>query len=117
MRKLIRKIAISGLMVVIVVLAFASKGGGDKRNGAGKEFTPIKSLSAFTLRTSSLYSGSYSFYHEKETNRVSVNSFVTLQRGNSIIIMPYKYKVNTPTFNSTPKTNLQFIGVKIKMPK
>jgi hypothetical protein len=117
MKKLTRKIAISGLMVVIVALAFASKGGGDKRNGPGKEFTPIRSLNTFTLKTSSLSSGNYSFYHEKETNRVSVNSFVTFQKGNSIFILPYKYKVNMPSFNTAPKTNLQFIGVKIKMPK
>lgn len=117
MKKLTRKIAVSGLMVVIVVLAFASKGGGDKRNGPGKEFTHIKTLTPFTLKTSSLYSGSYTFYHDKETSRVSVNSFVTFQKGNSMLILPYKYKVNTSTFNTAPKTNLQFIGVKIKMSK
>ena len=117
MKKLTRQFAISGLLVVIVVLAFASKGGGDKRNSPAKGFTPIRSLTPFTLKSVTTYSGSYTFYNEKEINRISVNSFITYQKGNSIFILPYKYKVNTPLVTMTPSSRLQFIGVKIKMPK
>ena len=121
MRKMMRKFAISGVLVIIVVLAFASKGGGgDKKSGSFKsEFTPIRSLNTFTLRTSSVYSGSYTFYHEKENNRLSVNTSITYQRGNTLYILPYKYKVSMgpATGVEVQKTNLQFLGVKIKMPK
>jgi hypothetical protein len=110
--------AISAALVIVVALAFASKGGGGEKKTStlNKGFTPIRSLSAFTLKSTSMYSGSYSFYHEKESNKLSISSFVTYQKGNTIYILPYKYKVNTASF-SNPKTNLQFLGVKIKMPK
>jgi hypothetical protein len=120
MIKLTRQLAISSVLLIIVVLAFASKGGGgEKKPGSlNKEFTPIRSLSAFTLKSTSMYSGGYSFGHEKENNKLSVSSFVAYQKGNTIYILPYKYKINAGSFNSsTPKTNLQFLGVKIKMPK
>ena len=120
MIKLTRQLVISSVLLVIVVLAFASKGGGgEKKPGSlNKEFTPIRSLSAFTLKSTSMYSGSYSFSHEKENNKLAVSSFVTYQKGNTIYILPYKYKINAANFNnSAPKTNLQFLGVKIKMPK
>ena len=119
MRKMIRHTAVSCLLVVVVVIAFASKGGGDKKNNARQTaFTPIRSLSDFTLKSSSVYSGAYSFSRLKETNKLSVNTFMTIQKGNSIYIIPYKYKVNSASFSTeTPRTNLQFIGVKIKIPK
>jgi hypothetical protein len=111
--------AISAALVIIVALAFASKGGGGEKKTSklNKEFTPIRSMSAFTLKTTSMYSGSYSFSHDKETNRIAVSSFVTYQKGNTTYILPYKYKINAASFSSLPKTNLQFIGVKIKMSK
>ena len=120
MKKLMRKMAVSSMLVIVAFFAFASKGGGgDKKKDSFKtDFTPIRSLNSFTLRSTPIYSGSYSFTHEKETNKLSVNTSFTYQRGNTIYILPYKYKVNVnPTYNATPKTNLQFLGVKIKIAK
>jgi hypothetical protein len=119
LKKLTRQICISGLLVIVVVLAFASKGGGgDKKDTKLKsEFTPIRSLNAFTLKSNPMYSGSYTITHDRENNSLSVNAFMTYQKGNSIYILPYKYKVNASAFTTGSKTNLQFLGVKIKMPK
>ncbi|MFI5154306.1 MAG: hypothetical protein ACHQET_13285 [Chitinophagales bacterium] len=120
MKKLTRQICFSGLLVIVVALAFASKGGGggDKKDSKLKsEFTPIRSISAFTLKSNPMYSGSYSISHDKESNKLSVNAFMTYQKGNSIYILPYKYTVSASSYSNASKTNLQFLGVKIKMPK
>ena len=119
LKKLTRQICISGLLVIAVVLAFASKGGGgDKKDNKLKsEFTPIRSINAFTLKSNPMYSGSYSITRDRENNSLSVNAFMTYQKGNSIYILPYKYKVSAPAYSNGSKTNLQFLGVKIKMPK
>lgn len=120
LRKWTRQTGISVLLVVIAALAFASKGGGgDKKNipSFKNDFTPIRN--GFTLKTgANYYSGSRILEQEKINNRLSLNTVVTYQKGNTTYILPYKYKVNTSSFSSSaPKTNLQFLGVKIQMPK
>jgi hypothetical protein len=120
MKKLTRKTAICAVLVVMAILAFASKGGGGDKKNTGSfrnNFTPIRSLNSFTLKTSATYSGSYVFNQQKQDNRLSFNTMVTYEKGNTIYILPYKYKVNISCLNNGPKTNLQFLGVKIKMPK
>jgi len=105
----------------MVILTFASKGGGGdkkKNNGFRNTFTPIHSSNSFTLKTSSAYNtGSYVFNSGKTNNRLSVNTMVTYEKGNTIYILPYKYKVNISSLDNSSKTNLQFLGVKIKMAK
>jgi hypothetical protein len=116
--KMTRKLAASFSLLVIVFFAFASKGGGGdkKTNTLRNDFEPLRSLNSFTLRSTPIYSGNYSIAHEN--NRISVNTSFSYQRGNTIFIMPYKYKVNVnPNFSNAPKSNLQFMGVKIKIAK
>jgi hypothetical protein len=119
LKRLTRQTGISVLLVIIAGLAFASKGGGgDKKNNPSLKdnFTPIRN--GFTLKTGSSYAGSHIFSQEKSNNKLSLNTVITYQKGNTVYILPYKYKVNASSFSSTaPKTNLQFLGVKIQMPK
>ena len=121
MRRLIRHAVISGLLVAVVGLAFASKGGGgDKKNAKTvplkTEFTPIRTTGNFTLKASPAYSGSFFLGQEKTKTTISFNTLVTYEKGNSIFIMPYKYKVNIPGLSDgTNKTNLQLLDLRIKM--
>jgi hypothetical protein len=121
MKKLTKQATICAVLVVMVILTFASKGGGgDKKNNNNfrSNFTPIRTLNSFTLKTSSSYNtGSYILHPGKENNRLSLNTMITYEKGNTIYILPYKYKVNISSLNDGQKTNLQFLGVKIKMPK
>jgi hypothetical protein len=118
-RKLILQGALSLLLIVVVALAFASKGGGDKKkNVASKaEFAPINISSAFTLKNGTNYMGSHIFSQQRERANISINTVVTYQNGNTIYIMPYRYKVSIAPLNSSSKTNLQLLDLKIKVHK
>ncbi len=118
-RKLLLQALLSISMIVLVALAFASKGGGDKKkNVASKaDFAPINISSAFTLKNGISYLGSHIFSQQKEKASLSVNAIITYQNGNTIYIMPYKYKVSISPLNSASKTNLQLLDFKIKMHK
>ena len=116
-RKLILQSALSMLLIAVVAIAFASKGGGDKKkNVASKaEFAPINISSAFTLRNGISFMGSHILNQQRERTNISVNTVVTYQNGNTIYIMPYKYKVSISPLNSSSKTNLQLLDLKIKV--
>jgi len=121
MRKLIRQAVISTLLLTIVGLAFASKGGGgDKKNNRNiplkTEFTPIRTTGNFTLKSTPAYSGSFFLGQEKTKTTVSFNTLVTYEQGNSIFIMPYKYKVDMPgVTDGSIKPSLQLLDLRIKM--
>ena len=123
MRKLIRQIAISLLLVAVVGLAFASKGGGgDKKKGPSfpfkSSFTPIRTTNGFTLKTGPAYTGSYLLGQEKTQNYISLNTITTYQKGNTIFVLPYRYKVPTsPYLNLPGKTNMQLMDVRIRLGK
>lgn len=118
-RKLILQALFSLFMIAFVILAFASKGGGDKKKNIASraDFAPINISSAFTLRNGISYMGSHIFSQQKEKASFSVNTVVTYQNGNTIYIMPYKYKVSIAPLNNTSKTNLQLLDLKIKVHK
>jgi hypothetical protein len=108
------------LLLAVTALAFASTGGGKKKHHElENNFTPINTAATFSLKKSSLYSGSMVSFRPQADNRVSLNAMLTYQRGNTTIILPYQYKVNIgPISNSFgAKSNLQFLGVRIQMPK
>ena len=121
MRKLMRHAVISTLLLAVVGLAFASKGGGgDKKKEKAvplrTEFTPIRTTGNFTLKSSPAYSGSFFLGQEKTKTTISFNTLVTYEKGNSIFIMPYKYKVNIPgVTDGMIRTNLQLLDLRIKM--
>lgn len=124
MRKLTRQAIISALLIVVASLAFASKGGGgDKKKAAANmpfknNFTPIRTTNGFTLKTGPSYTGSYLLGQEKTNNTISFTTIATYQKGNTVFILPYKYKVNTsPYLNLGGKTNLQVLDLRIKMHK
>jgi hypothetical protein len=124
MRRLMRQILVSALMVAVVGLTFASKGGGgdkgDKKSNnripLKTEFTPIRTTGTFTLKSGPSYTGSFMLGQEKTKNYVSINTLVTYEKGNSIFIIPYNYRVNTPALlDGSRKTNLQLLDLRIKM--
>jgi hypothetical protein len=116
----IRLTAVGLLLFAVTALAFASKGGGDKKkhHEFDNSFTPINTASTFSLKKSPLYSGSIVSFHPEADHRISMNAMITYQRGNTTFILPYQYKVNagSPTDYNT-HTNLQFLGVRIQMPR
>jgi hypothetical protein len=123
MRKLTQKFSIFCLLLVFVALGFASSsskgGGGEKKNKSAlmSNFTPIRSINGFTLRSiRPSFSGSLIRSQEKENNRLSLSTLITYQRGNTTYILPYKYRVAIPSLNTSSRTNLQLFGVKIKIP-
>ncbi|HEX9512598.1 MAG TPA: hypothetical protein VF939_19030 [Puia sp.] len=121
MRRLMRQTLVCVLMITIVGLAFASKGGGGDKKSNNRtplktEFVPIRTTATFTLKAGPSYTGSFLLGQEKTKNYLSINSLVTYQKGNSIFIIPYTYKVNTPTLmDGSRKTNLQLFDLRIKM--
>jgi hypothetical protein len=121
MRKLMRKTIVCVLMIAVVGLTFASKGGGGDKKSSNKiplktEFVPIRTTGTFTLKAGPSYAGSFLLGQEKTKSYISINSLVTYQKGNSIFIIPYTYKVNTPVLmDGSRKTNLQLLDLRIKM--
>jgi len=108
------------LLLAVTALAFASTGGGKKkRHELENNFTPINTAATFSLKKPSLYSGSMVTFRPQADNRVALNAMLTYQHGNTTIILPYQYKVSIgPISNSFgTKSNLQFLGVRIQMPK
>src|SRR5664279_4766539 len=92
----IRLTAVSLLLFAVTALAFASKGGGEKKkhHEFDNSFTPINAASTFSLKNSPLYSGSMVSFHQQADNRISMNAMITYQRGNTTFILPYQYKGN-----------------------
>ena len=122
MRKMLRKAMASVLLLAVVGLTFASKGGGgdkDKKNSSiplKTEFVPIRTTNNFTLKAGPSYSGSILLSQEKTKTSISFNTLITYEKGNSIFVMPYKYRVNTPSMmDASSKTNLQLFDLHIKM--
>jgi len=116
-----RKLTLSGIlsiaMIAIVAFAFASKGGDDKKKTtpAKPDFSPINISNSFTLKSGISYMGSHIFSQQKEKGNFSMNTVITYQSGNTIYILPYKYKVNVSTFATPAPSNLQLLNLKIKV--
>jgi hypothetical protein len=119
MLRILRLAGVSLLFMAVTVLAFASKGGGEKKKHTAFEdrFTPIDAASSFTLKKMPVYSGTLMNFRPQADNRISMQAMITYQQGNTTFILPYQYKVKIgPVTSSDGKTNLQFLGVKIQMP-
>ena len=120
---MIRKTLISALLTAVVGLSFASKGGGGEKKKDNNvplktNFTPIRTTNGFTLKTGPTYTGSYLMGQEKTENYISFHTLVTYQKGNSIYIMPYKYRLNNSSiYLNNSGSNLQLLDLRIKMHK
>jgi hypothetical protein len=121
-RKLMRKLLVSTILLAVVGLTSASKGGGgDKKAGSNSnslktDFTPIRTTSGFTLKMGPSFSGSVLLSTEKKGNYVSFNTLVTYQKGNTTYIMPYQYKVNNSLFlRNNSNSSLQLLDLHINV--
>lgn len=112
-----KSLIIGFVMVGTVVLAIASSGGGNKKKSLASTkqgFTPHKSSYGLSLKAGPNYSGSY-IYSSQRNNVVSYSTLITYQKGNTIFIVPYKYKLNTSRFGA--KNNLNALDLKIRLSK
>lgn len=116
---MLKKSLIIGLaMVGTVVLALASSGGGGSKKkslaSAKLGFIPLKSSFGLTLKAGPNYTGSY-VYSSQRNNVLTYNTLITYQKGNTIFILPYKYKLSTSRLNS--KNNLNVLDLRINFRK
>ncbi|MEP7278170.1 MAG: hypothetical protein ABI813_05985 [Bacteroidota bacterium] len=114
-----KKAFTSFILVGFAALAFASMGGGGNKGKAKSvkpEFTPIRTANGFTLKEGPIYRGSTIFTQETNKNLLSINSIVTYQQGNTIYVLPCKYKLQT-TPAMQQGSSLQLFNLKIKMHK
>jgi len=121
MKKLMKPALFFVSFVIIVSLAFGSKGGDDKgKKGNTKlksDFVPIRMTGAL-LKNGFTYTGSHIYSLQKERTSFSLNALITYQKGNTTFIVPYKYKINTGALSLSPaKNNLQMLDLKISMHK
>ena len=119
LRKLMRKVLVSALLIAVVGLADASKGGGGEKKkettSLKNNFTPIRTTSGFTLKAGPTLTANYSLGTEKTSNYVSFNTLLTYKNGNSVYVMPYRYKVNTAIYLNNSGNNLRLLDLRINM--
>ena len=112
---MLKRLITCSLTIGIVALALASSGGGDKKRSAVRsDITPLNS-SGFTLKSGPKYTGSLMYSAQKNKSFVLYSTVVTYQKGNTIYVLPYKYKMNTakPCF----KSNLNVVDLEIRLHK
>ncbi|HUR11339.1 MAG TPA: hypothetical protein VM012_08215 [Flavitalea sp.] len=112
---MLRKTIICCAMIGIVALAWASSGGGKKKTSTStitKGFTPIRTINGFTLKAGPQYMGSRTAY--QHSNGSIYNTLVTYQKGNTIYILPYRYKSN---IKPGLKNNFNVLDLKIRLHK
>jgi hypothetical protein len=109
---MLKKSIICFVMIGGVVLALASSGGGKNKNSGtlGSGFTPIRTTNGFTLKAGPNYSGSFT---SQARSGVLHNTILTYQKGNTIFILPYDYKMKNPGSRS----NLNLLTLRVKLHK
>lgn len=110
-----KSLVVGFAMIGTVVLALASSGGGGKKSSLASTkqgFAPLKSSTVLTLKAGPNYSGSY-IYSSQQNNVVSYNTLVTYQKGNTIFVLPYKYKLNTS--RTGDRNNLNILDLKVNI--
>jgi len=117
-----RRTLVSALLIAVVGLTFASKGGGgEKKKDNGiplkASFTPIRTTAGFTLKAGPSYAGSYLLSSEKANNYVSFNTLITYEKGNSVFILPYRYKMNTSVYLNNSGSNLRLLDLRVNLHK
>ena len=117
-----RRTLVSTLLIAVVGLSFASKGGGgDKKKDNSiplkTRFTPIRTTNGFTLKAGPTYTGSYLLSSEKTANYVSFNTWITYEKGNSGFILPYRYKMNSSIYLNNSGSNLRLLDLRVNLHK
>ena len=115
-----RKLFISTLMITVVGLAVASKGGGGDNKKATiplkTNFVPIRTTNGFTLKAGPSYSGNMIVGTVKAREYVSFSTLVTYQKGNSFYIMPHTYRINTNVYmKNNSGSNLSVLDLRINV--
>lgn len=115
-----RKLLVSALLITVVGLADASKGGGGEKktnnNTLKTSFTPIRTTSGFTLKAGPTLTANYALGTEKTPSYISFNTLITYQKGNSIYVMPYHYKINTSMYlDNSNNNNLRLLDLRINV--
>ncbi len=110
---MLKKSLVSLMLLGVVVLALASSGGGKskKKPSLNTSISTNVYTNGFSLKSGPKYTGSL-LNKERSTNYTLYNSIVTYQKGNTIYVLPYKYKVTTGF-----KSNLEMVDLKIRLHK
>ena len=102
------QIALVAVVLLVSVNLYAAKGDAKAKKGvvlkfSGFELKGFNSLNMFA-KNSFMLKGNFTT-PEKAPQNGAVNSFITIQRGNTTFIYPYKHKVSMPMFKtpSAPK--------------
>ena len=111
---MLKKTLISTVMLGVVAFALASSGGGKgkKAPAVNSGFASISTPAGFTLKSGPKYTGSSLLLTQKSKNFTLYNTLVTYQKGNTIYILPYKYKMQT---KSCFKSNLKLVDLKLNI--
>lgn len=111
---MIKKTLASFLLLGVVGLALASSGGGKEKAKSSVEtgFATSKSYAGFSLKAGPRYSGSQLFSTEKSGNVILFNSVVTYQKGNTVYILPYKYRMSA---KPGVRSNLNVVDLKFNL--
>jgi hypothetical protein len=89
-----RKLAVLLLISVSAVASFATLGDGNKKGGGKSSLLSSRTKStSFTLRSGYTFRGNQVINTETNKRYISLNTKVTLQRGNTTFILPLKKKV------------------------
>ena len=111
-----KSLVVAVVMIGTVVLALASSGGGGSKKkslaSTKQGFAPLRASNGITLKAGPNYTGSYS-YSSQRNNILSYKTLVTYQKGNTIFILPYKYKLNTT--RQAMKNNFNVLDLKISI--
>ena len=110
-----KKAFTSVALIGMAVFAIASMGGGKKNKSVKADITPIRTTNGFTLKAGPSYNGSMIFGQAKSKNEVSFNSVITYQKGNTTYILPYKYKLQSTSYQS--KSSLQMFNLRLSIHK
>lgn len=118
--KLMRKLLISSALIIVVGLAYASKGGGGEKKKDNpsfkKDFTPVRTTGSFTLKAGPSLTANYNLGIEKTSDYVSFNTLITYQKGNSIYVMPYHYKISTSMYlDNSNNNNLRLLDLRVNL--
>jgi hypothetical protein len=114
---MLKKSIVCATMLGLVIIALASSGGGKKKAAnPTPAFTSIRSTGGFSLKSRPTYSGSQVFGTVNQKNSILYKTVITYQKGNTIYVVPSRYRLNAPTKLSF-KSNLNVIDLKIRLCK